>query len=685
MAKKEFVYTVKIDTGDGIQEVEKVAQSIDDFEEGIAGLRSELNKAPLGSKQFKDLNKELKGAEKQFEKAKVKSQSLGDSLSSIGGPIGGVIQGIKGFGQSLKVLAMNPIGAVITAIVVAVTALYKAFTSTKAGAEQMEQVMAGVSAVLDVLRDRVLKVAGAIVKFFKGDFKGAANDMRGAFKGVGAEIAAEFKAAADATKQLQQVEDRQRSLNVERAKTNKLISEAKQKINDENLSYAEREAALEQVRQKEIALAKQEQKLAEDRYAALKALADLSDSSKEQLNELAAAEAEVYNRQKETADKQKELADQAKALRDRRRAEQKAAAEKRKAELQALADFEQQLNLDLITDDEERARKELEIQRDADLKTIDQLNTTEENKQKLREQAQQKYLNSVQEIEDEITKTEQEAEAERQAARDAAAQKRLDTARSDIDIMIGLQNVTNEQELEQLKSFLLQKLNLELVNKDLTEAQILQITENYNKAILAAEQSLADGEMAIEMQKRQLMLQGLDVAIQIFGEETKAGKAAAIAKALVNTYLGVTEALRQPSTLPSPFDVIAKIVNTATVLTAGLATVKQIRGVQDPPKPKKPKYREGGIVTGEGSGTSDSITAQLSNGESVINAQSTAMFAPLLSTINQAGGGRSFSGDLSRPEPVKTSESPIIKTYVVAGEVSNEAQLDRQVKSRSII
>jgi hypothetical protein len=33
----------------------------------------------------------------------------------------------------------------------------------------------------------------------------------------------------------------------------------------------------------------------------------------------------------------------------------------------------------------------------------------------------------------------------------------------------------------------------------------------------------------------------------------------------------------------------------------------------------------------------------LSNGESVINARSTNMFAPLLSAINQAGGGKAFA------------------------------------------
>lgn len=52
-----------------------------------------------------------------------------------------------------------------------------------------------------------------------------------------------------------------------------------------------------------------------------------------------------------------------------------------------------------------------------------------------------------------------------------------------------------------------------------------------------------------------------------------------------------------------------------------------------------PTYATGGLVMGPGTGTSDSINARLSNGESVINAKSTSMFAPMLSAINQAGGG----------------------------------------------
>ena len=54
---------------------------------------------------------------------------------------------------------------------------------------------------------------------------------------------------------------------------------------------------------------------------------------------------------------------------------------------------------------------------------------------------------------------------------------------------------------------------------------------------------------------------------------------------------------------------------------------------------KAPEFATGGLVTGPGTGTSDDIPAMLSNGESVMTARATDMFAPLLSTLNQAGGG----------------------------------------------
>ena len=66
------------------------------------------------------------------------------------------------------------------------------------------------------------------------------------------------------------------------------------------------------------------------------------------------------------------------------------------------------------------------------------------------------------------------------------------------------------------------------------------------------------------------------------GRETAAGKALGIATATINTYQGASEALKQKSTLPSPFDVIAKVLNVATIIATGIKTVKSIASVQIP-------------------------------------------------------------------------------------------------------
>jgi hypothetical protein len=112
-----------------------------------------------------------------------------------------------------------------------------------------------------------------------------------------------------------------------------------------------------------------------------------------------------------------------------------------------------------------------------------------------------------------------------------------------------------------------------------------------------------------------------------------------------------------------------------------LASISKIAGVQiggskdgggaPPTGPKPSKFASGGLVVGPGSGTSDSIPAMLSAGESVINARSTEMFSGILSTINTAGGGSAIPG--------ANNEAPIIKTYVVASEMTSQQEADKRI------
>ena len=157
-----------------------------------------------------------------------------------------------------------------------------------------------------------------------------------------------------------------------------------------------------------------------------------------------------------------------------------------------------------------------------------------------------------------------------------------------------------------------------------------------------AKKALNDYELEIEQAKYDAlagMVGGLSQILLAFGEENeklaKAGKILALAEIAVNTGKAIAAGIAQASaTGPWPLN-LAAIGTTVTTVLANIATA--ISTV------KSAKFATGGIVTGPGTGTSDSIPARLSNGESVINAKSTAMFSPLLSALNQAGGGVSFN------------------------------------------
>jgi hypothetical protein len=101
----------------------------------------------------------------------------------------------------------------------------------------------------------------------------------------------------------------------------------------------------------------------------------------------------------------------------------------------------------------------------------------------------------------------------------------------------------------------------------------------------------------------------------------------------------------------------------------------------------------GGIVRGPGGPKSDSIPTNLSNGEAVMTSGAVTMFAPLLSMMNQMGGGTSFSSDLSvaspdnpiRNNPAQEQSPIIMKTYVVESELTSAQQKQGRLKELSTL
>jgi hypothetical protein len=250
----------------------------------------------------------------------------------------------------------------------------------------------------------------------------------------------------------------------------------------------------------------------------------------------------------------------------------------------------------------------------------------------------------------------------------------------------------------------------------------------YNKrttALSKARRELDIAERDSAIQKTQLVGDAFGQLSSIVGQETAAGKAFAVAKATIDTYTSAVSAYNALSGIPVIGPALGAIAAGAAV-ASGLATVKKIVSVQVPnaaggggnltqTTPSGPaerpsainvsaapiKFAVGGLVRGPGTETSDSIPAMLSDGEFVVNARSTRLFQPILSAINASADlpGFAMGGlvDTNRDRPARDNTDSIaeainvafrdqpIRTYVTAGEISNEQQFDRIIKSRSLI
>lgn len=152
-----------------------------------------------------------------------------------------------------------------------------------------------------------------------------------------------------------------------------------------------------------------------------------------------------------------------------------------------------------------------------------------------------------------------------------------------------------------------------------------------------AKKAIADKEVEIEQVKYEAIesiISGLSSAFETLGESNKAfavlSKTLALGEIAINTGKALAAGIAQAQSVPFPAN-IAAIATTVGAILANIATA--INTV------KSAKFATGGLVTGPGTGTSDSVPAQLSNGESVMTARATSMFAPILSSFNQMGGG----------------------------------------------
>ena len=164
------------------------------------------------------------------------------------------------------------------------------------------------------------------------------------------------------------------------------------------------------------------------------------------------------------------------------------------------------------------------------------------------------------------------------------------------------------------------------------KARQLEAQQEY----LDAQQAIADREVEIQRTKYEAIEQitgALSGLFEELGESNKTftilSKTLALAEIAINTGKAISSAVAA-----SAGKGLFGLAEIATLVTTIISNMTAAIGIVN-----SAKFAKGGLVEGPGTGTSDSIPAMLSNGESVMTARATSMFSPILSYINQAGGG----------------------------------------------
>ena len=166
----------------------------------------------------------------------------------------------------------------------------------------------------------------------------------------------------------------------------------------------------------------------------------------------------------------------------------------------------------------------------------------------------------------------------------------------------------------------------------LSSKQISQ--EEYNKKSVILTKKKTQDELKLEKAKEEAKL---SLAQSVFGglkslagEQSALGKAAAIAEATINTYLGVSKAISQGLPMGA--------VMAAVTLATGMMNVAKIANTDV-------KYEKGGLLKGKShseGGIPFTVAGrggfEAEGGEYIVNKRATAMYFPVLEAINRSAG-----------------------------------------------
>lgn len=140
-------------------------------------------------------------------------------------------------------------------------------------------------------------------------------------------------------------------------------------------------------------------------------------------------------------------------------------------------------------------------------------------------------------------------------------------------------------------------------------------------------------------------------ALAGLAEEAGAGAPVVAVLGMAQAIASMGAALSKAFSTGNIWEGIAASITAIATITSVISQMKSLNSTAAE-EGAKYHYARGGLVTGPGTGTSDSIPARLSNGEAVMTARAVVDWGPVLSMMNVSSGGNAIP---TRHLPEKSS------------------------------
>lgn len=507
-----------------------------------AKITTDTGEAGKGVEQFenkiKSAGNAAKGSGQDFGKLK-------DTVGSLG-PVGEQATAKMGMlNQAFNVLRANPIIAVFAAIAAVVIAIVQRMSEMEAVSDALGKAFGTLSGIINAF---VSKVLTPLIDGFVWLIENTTSGLIKVLDALGVtseETANRMGALVDT---LDDLEESEKNSAIATAEANRKLQEAREIAADANLPIKQRVAALKEAAKIEREESEKVVAINRAKAAALLEQFALENGAKQKtidllrqgtIESLKAARAELLTQQNVNKDKIFEIDKYI------------IAAENESASLSKIAKKTQaQIN---------------QIEREAEREREQQRKDAEERR-KLREE---------------------KAEADRIARQ----QREWDAMKVEPDQVPEVQRTKLGQQFMTEHGAWLDNFSKDRMQKDIANNAVTKnIDDNTTKSI----EDNAKKRAQAQIDAARMSGEALNALADVVGRQTAAGKTLATAQALINTYLGVSEVIRNRTVIPEPFGTIQKIASIATILASGFSAVRNINKVQ---------------VPGGGGGSSPSTTA----------------------------------------------------------------------------